>query len=78
VLTAVAGANGLLLSVLLILGGVTLDELQTAGNAIKPVLQDSWFWALAWLIIAGLGVIWQIRTNRTFTFSKENYAEGWG
>lgn len=77
VLTAVAGANGLLLSVLLILGRVSLEDLQGAGNAIAPVLQDSWFWALGWIILAALGIYWQIKTNRTFVFTKADYAPGW-
>jgi len=75
-LTAVGGANAVLLSVLLLLGRVNVDQLQRAGSSIRPILQDSWFWALAWLVLAIAGLIFQIRTNRTFWFGKEVYVEG--
>ena len=78
VLTAVGGANALLLSILLLLGKVTTDMLQASGSPILPILQDSWFWAIGWLILAGVGIFFQIKTNRTYKFSKENYVEGWG
>ena len=77
ILTAVGGANSVILSVLLLFGRVSLDDLSAAGNAIRPVLQDSWFWALVWIILAVVGIVFQIRTNRTFIFKKEYHVEGW-
>ena len=78
VLTAVSGANAIVLSALLMLGRVLPDELAAIGNPIRPVLEDSWFWAFAWLVVAAAGIFSQIKTNQTYTFQKENYAEGWG
>lgn len=77
-LTAIAGANALLLSALILFGRVSRDTVQTAGSAIQPVLQDGWFWAVVWLVVAAVGVIYQIRTNRTYTFSSDEYEAGWG
>jgi hypothetical protein len=77
ILTAVGGANALVLSVLLLFGRVSIDDLSAAGNAIRPVLQDSWFWAIVWIVLAVAGIIFQIRTNRTFIFEKEQHLEGW-
>jgi hypothetical protein len=77
-LTALGGANAVLLGVLLLLGRVSLDSVVTAGSAIRPVLQDSWFWALAWIVIAVAGIVYQIRTNRAYAFSQDRYMEGWG
>ena len=77
-LTAFSGANALLLSVLLLIGKVSLDDLQTAGNSVKPVLQDSWFWLLAWIALAAAGIYVQWRNSRRFAFSKEDYVQGWG
>lgn len=77
-LTAIAGANALLLAVLVLLGRVSPDAVQGAGNAIRPVLQDGWFWAAVWLVIAVAGAVYQFRTNRTYTFAVEEYEAGWG
>jgi hypothetical protein len=63
---------------LLLFGRVSLDSLSGAGNAIAPILQDSWFWLIVWLVIAIAGVIVQIRANRTYEFRKEQYIEAWG
>lgn len=77
-LTAIGGANAIVLSVLLWLGRVSLDSLKVSGNAVGPILQDSWFWLIAWLVVAVAGLVVQIQTNRTYTFRREQYIEGWG
>ena len=77
-LTAIAGANALLLAALLLLGRVSATQVQGAGNAIQPVLQDGWFWGLVWLAVAVLGVYYQIRSNRVYAFTADDYAMGWG
>jgi hypothetical protein len=77
ILTAIAGANGILLSILLILGRVELRGLETAGNSIRPILADSTLWLLVWLAIAAFGVVTQMRFNRSFEFSQERYRENW-
>ena len=77
-LTAVSGANALLLSVLLLIGKVSLDDLQTAGNSIKPVLQDSWFWLIVWLAVAVASFVLQVRFNQDYEFTQDRYIEGWG
>ena len=77
-LTAVGGANAMLLGFLLLIGRVQLETVRTAGSAIQPVLQDSLFWAVIWAALAIVGIVYQIRSNREFAFSDERYAEGWG
>lgn len=76
-LTALGGANAILLAILLLLGRVSLESVQRAGTAIGPILQDSWFWLLVWLAVAVAGIVVQIRANRTYTFTKTMYVEGW-
>ncbi len=39
ILTAVAGANALVLGVLLLFNQISLDSVQSAGSAIQPVIQ---------------------------------------
>ena len=77
-LTSLGGANAILLGILLFLGRVSLDSIATARDAIQPVLQDSWFWALAWIVVAAFGIYTQIRTHRTYEFNKSQYVADWG
>ena len=77
-LTALGGANAILLGVLLLFNRVSLTGLRGAGNAIQPVLADSWFWSLAWLLLAAGSIFYQVRSNRVYRWQKEYYAEGWG
>jgi hypothetical protein len=72
-LTAIAGANALVLSALTLLGRVTPEEVQRAGDAIQPVLQDGWFWALAWAVIAIVGVVYQVVSTRITYFPSDDY-----
>lgn len=78
VITALVGANLVLLSGLLAFGRIKLEELQAVGNLIQPIVQDSAFWLIVWLVLAVVGVVIQIRTNRTYVFTKETYVENWG
>ncbi len=77
-MTAIGGANAIVLSALLVLGRVSLESLRIAGNSIGPVLQDSWFWLIVWLVLAIAGIVVQIQTNRSYEFSREQYVEAWG
>ncbi len=77
-LMAISGANALLLSVLLLIGKVSLEDLPLAGNSIKPILQDSWFWLIVWLAVAVAGFVVQVRYNRDYEFTPDRYIEGWG
>jgi hypothetical protein len=63
---------------LLLLGQVALSDVSTAGTAIQPVLQESWLWVILWAVLAIAGFVVQIRANRTFAFSKQDYRVGWG
>jgi hypothetical protein len=77
IVTAVGGSNALILAVLLLFGRVSIDAVSSAGSAVGPVLRDSWFWAVVWLVLALAGIIFQLRTNRTFVFRKEDHVQGW-
>jgi hypothetical protein len=77
-ITAISGANALLLSLMLLIGKVSVEELPTTGNSIKPILQDSWFWLIVWLVVAVAGFVVQVRYNREYDFTPDRYVEGWG
>jgi hypothetical protein len=77
-IAAIGGASAVEASVLLVFGRISLADLQSSGSAIAPVLNDSWLWMAAWLILAILGGAQQVRADRDFAFSKDRYAEGRG
>lgn len=77
-LTSISGANAIILSVLLVLGKVSLDTLRVEGNIVLPILQDSLLWLLLWAGLAVAGFVFQIRSSRTFQFKREDYEENWG
>lgn len=70
--TAVSGGNLILLGILLLVGRVSLASLQS-GDPIEPVLRDSWFWLVAWLILALSGFAYQSRVTRAGAHSGELY-----
>jgi hypothetical protein len=78
VLSAMAGAILVILASMLLFGQVTIADLQAGGNFVQPIFQGSWFWVIVWLALAIVGVVVQIRANRTYAFTREMYVEGWG
>jgi hypothetical protein len=60
--TAVSGGDFVLLGILLFIGRVSLESLRT-GDAVEPVLRDSWFWLIAWLALAIIGFTYQSRVT---------------
>ncbi|MGL5082123.1 MAG: DUF4203 domain-containing protein [Microcoleaceae cyanobacterium] len=77
VFTALSGANAMVLSVLLLIGHVSLDNLQGAEDVIRPILQDSWFWRMVWSVLAITGMVTQLRNYRQLTFVKEEFVKYW-
>lgn len=78
VITALAGASVLVATGLLFFGGLSTAELVAAGNTLGPILRASWLWSLAWLVLAALGVIGQLRMHRNFDFTMHDLVDGWG
>jgi hypothetical protein len=76
-ITALGGASLLLLSLLLLLGRVTLAQLQASGSAIAPIIADSVWWLVAWLALAALGFYVQWRTSHDFMFTSHDLVSGW-
>ena len=76
-ITALGGASLLLLAPLLLLGRVSLDQLQVSGSAIAPILGDSWWWLAAWLALAAAGLYVQWRTSHDYMFTTHDLVTGW-
>jgi hypothetical protein len=77
-LTAVAGADLLVLSVLVLFGVIGLADVQAGGNLIKFITATSWLAWGAWFILAIAGVVFQVRFNKDYEFTQDRYVEGWG
>lgn len=77
-LTAMGGSNLIVLAFLLVFGRVSVDSLRAAGSSVAPILQDSLLWGLAWLVVALIGYGFQLRSQRDYTFTREDYVEAWG
>ena len=78
VLSAMAGASLFVLSGMLFFGIVTVADLQAGANFLEPIFHGAWLWGIIWLVLAVVGALFQLRTNRSYVFQKEMYVEGWG
>jgi len=67
-LTALAGADLIVLAFLRLIGAVNLSDVIN-GNLISPIVRQSWFSLLAFLIFAGLGVVVQTMINRNYVYT---------
>ena len=76
-LSAIGGANAIVLALLLLLGRVSMTDLQGAGTAISPIARDSVAWLLLWLGLAISGIIFQRRTFREVTFTNREFFKYW-
>lgn len=72
-LTAIAGANALVLSIGLLFGSIAPGEVRLAGNAIRPLVEDGGLWLVVWLVLAIVGVVYQVVTNRVYRFHSDEW-----
>lgn len=63
-LTAAGGASALLAGVLLLLGRIPLSDL--SNGVIGVVVNESGFWFLAWVVLAAVGVLVQLRNAHEY------------
>ena len=77
-LTSLGGADLIVLAGMLLLGVVTLADVQTGGNLLTPVFKESWLALLVWIALTIAGFIRQVRSNQAFTFERDAYVEAWG
>jgi hypothetical protein len=76
--TAAAGANGVLLAVLLLIRRIPLETVQASGSPVQAVLRDSWFWLLVWLAVGVLGYFYQLRARHPVPLPAEGYSDRFG
>ena len=64
VITAIGGTAAIIYTLLAAFSGMTPAEL--LGNPVRTAIQDSFLWLVFFLVVAGAGIVFQIRTNRAF------------
>ncbi|HEU5433005.1 MAG TPA: DUF4203 domain-containing protein [Thermomicrobiales bacterium] len=74
--TAFSGAIALTLGLMLVLQRITLGQL---GNGEEfATLQAGWFWFLIALVLAVLGILWQLRSIEEVTLPEQKWISGQG
>jgi hypothetical protein len=76
VFASIGGASFLVISALLLLGQITLADLQGGGNLMGPIFASSFLWWLVWAAVAVVGVVFQIRTTRYLPMPQVGSGEG--
>ena len=67
----------MILGVLLLFNRVGLSGVR-GRQRHQPVLADSWFWAIAWLVVAAGAISTRCGRTAPTAGRKKNYVEGWG
>lgn len=78
ILMSMEGGTLVVLGGMLLAGQITILDLQARTNFLQPIFEGYWYWGVVWLVLVAAGIVVQLRTNRTYAFSKEMLAEGWG
>ena len=78
ILTALGGGVASIVAVLVMFNQISFQVLRENGNAIQAIANASTLWLLLALVLGIVGIVWQIKSNRTYTFSKEVYVQSWG
>ena len=78
ILTALGGGVASVVAVLVMFNQLSLQTLREQGGALRAISDVSQIWLLAALVLAIVGIVWQISRNRTYEFQKEYYVQSWG
>lgn len=70
--TAILGTGAVILTILAMFGNDNTALLQLINNPVQVVIDNSFLWLLFFLIVAGAGIVLQIRANRNFEIETYN------
>lgn len=67
IITALGGASAVIAGALLLFGQISQEQLSGLMGVWAPVsFGEGWFWWLGWLILAVIGIAYQIQANRVY------------
>jgi hypothetical protein len=70
VITAVVGTGAIILTILASVGGLTAAEL--AASPVLTAIQDSFWWLVFFIVVAGAGIIVQLRASQAYEIETYN------
>lgn len=66
-ITSLGGASAIIAGALLLFGQISEDQLSGLMGVWAPVtFQEGWFWWLGWAVLAIIGIVYQIQSNRVY------------
>jgi hypothetical protein len=77
VITAVLGANAIILSLLLFFNRITVEQIVSPLGTISPILKESPLYIILFLALFGAGVYVQFLASRDFNFEDIKLFERW-
>jgi hypothetical protein len=77
VITAVLGANTIILSLLLFFNRISVEQIVSPLGTISPILKDSPLYIILFLALFGAGVYVQFLASRDFNFEDIKIFERW-
>jgi hypothetical protein len=77
VMTAVLGANAIMLSVLLFLNRISVEDIVSPLGTVAPILSESPLYIIIFLVLLGSGIYVQFIASRDFDFDNIKIFERW-
>jgi hypothetical protein len=76
VITAILGTGAIIFTILAATGSLTLAEL--AGSPVLSAIQDSFLWLVFFIVVAGAGIVVQLRVNQAYEIEAYDRFEAYG
>jgi hypothetical protein len=66
VFTAIGGAGATVVGVLMVLGRITIEQVEAEGNPLQPILSESLLWSAVLIVLAIAGIVVQYQWTRNW------------
>jgi len=76
VITALSGTGAIIFTLLAATGSLTLVDL--AGSPVLSAIQDSFLWLVFFVVVAGAGIVVQLRANQAYEIEAYDRFEAYG